>query len=66
MKRLNYINSGGTDVREVFDRKLPTKLDPEYVRSQEQGRKGIGLNELSMNDSMKEHLNQGVDINEAE
>ena len=65
MKRLNYINSGGTDAREVFDRKLPTELDPECKRSQERGWTGKGLNEKTMNESLQD-FNLGVDITEAE
>jgi len=64
-KRLDYINNGGTNVREVSDRKVPTRLDPECTRSYEQGRVGKGLNKQTFNESMAD-LNQGVDITEAE
>lgn len=58
------INNGYTKVTEVSDRKLPTALDPECTRSQEKGRSGKGMNEMTMPESMKEHLNQGVDVGE--
>jgi len=62
VKRLNYINSGGTDVREVFDRKLPTELDPECKSSQERGWTGKGLNKQTMNESMAD-FNLAPEIN---
>ncbi len=61
---MDYINNGGTKVTEVSDRKLPTSMDPESKRSQEKGWTGKGLNEMTMPESMKEHLHQGVDTGE--
>jgi len=59
VKRLNYINNGGTDVREVSDRKVPIALDPERLRSQERGWTGKGLNKFSMNESIARTLTKG-------
>jgi hypothetical protein len=35
------------NIKEVKDRKLPTKLDPEHKASQEKGHTGIGHNRKS-------------------
>ncbi len=61
---MDYINNGYTKVTEVSDRKVPTAIDPESKRSQEKGWTGNGLNEMTMPESMKENLNQGVDTGE--
>jgi len=60
MKRVNS-NIGGANVREVFDRRLPTALEPECKRSQEEGSKGKGLNQQTMNESLAD-FNHGVEI----
>jgi len=63
-RRLNYINNGGTVVTEIRDRKIPTELDPECKRSQEEGWFGRnGLNKQSMNESQAENFNHYADIN---
>ncbi len=58
-----HINEGRGEFREVKDRKLPTKLDPESRRSQAQGATGRGTNEQTMNESLAD-LNQAPEITE--
>jgi hypothetical protein len=57
------INEGRGSFKEVRDRKLPTKIDAECLRSQEQGRHGKGMNEQTMNESLAD-LNQAPQITE--
>ena len=52
MKTVPHINEGRGQIREVFDRPLPTKLDPECTRSAEEGGRGKGLTKQSMNESL--------------
>ena len=55
-------NIGSGDPKEVRDRVVPYKIDPECLRSGEEGRSGDrGLNPQTMNESLGD-LNQGVDI----
>lgn len=50
------------DIKEVRDRKLPQKIDPECLRSAEEGNSGDrGLNRQTMPESMGD-LGHGVDI----
>lgn len=59
-----HINNGYGDFHEESDRKLSGKtLDAECARSQEKGRKGKGLNQQTMNESLKD-FNHGVEIEE--
>lgn len=51
-------------IKTVTDRKLPANVDPASIASQKKGSEGIGLNKESFNDSMRDNLNQGVDITE--
>jgi hypothetical protein len=55
-------NIGSGEIKEVRDSKLPQKIDPECLRSQEQGWFGDrGLNKQTMNESLAD-FNHGVDI----
>lgn len=63
MTKTPHINEGRGQIREVFDRPLPTKLDPECKRSAEQGDKGKGMNEQTLNESLAD-FNHGVEITE--
>lgn len=63
MTKTPHINNGYGTFREVSDRKLSTKPDPERIRSQEEGRKGKGLNKQTMNESLAD-FNHGVEITE--
>lgn len=63
MKGVDHINEGRGLFTVVTDRKLPTKIDPECVRSQEQGRHGRGMNEKTMNESLAD-FNQAPQITE--
>lgn len=53
-------NIGSGEIKEVADRKLPTKLDPERKRSAAEGQKGIGPNEQCFCDD-QEDFAMGVD-----
>lgn len=46
------------NIKEVFDRPLPTKIDSAQLESQRRGAEGIGLNEKSFNELLAD-LNQG-------
>ena len=50
------------DIKTVRDRKLPTKLDPECKRSQAEGARGKGMNEMTMNESMMDVLGMAPHI----
>lgn len=43
---------GSGQPKQVADRKLPTKLDPECTRSAKRGTQGKGLNDQTMNESL--------------
>lgn len=47
--------------KEVADRKLPQKIDRKSLLSQEQGSKGKGLNQQTVNESRAD-FNHGVEI----
>lgn len=59
MANTEHINEGMGSFREVSDRQLPTELDPECKASQARGATDAGMNERTMNESMREFLNQG-------
>ena len=50
-------------IKEVFDRTLPTKIDPAQVESQRKGSEGIGLNEKSFLEHEAD-FNRAPDITE--
>jgi hypothetical protein len=52
---------GSGEIKDVRDRKLPEKIDPESLRSQEQGGKGKGPNQQTMNESQAD-FNHSVEI----
>lgn len=56
-------NIGSGQQKRVADRKLPTKLDPECMRSAKRGGQGKGLNDQTMNESLAD-MGQASEIEE--
>lgn len=50
-------------ITEVFDRKLPTKIDPALLESQQKGGEGIGTNDETYAERMGQ-FNQSADVTE--
>lgn len=50
-------------VKQITDRKLPTKLDPQSLESAQRGQVGKGLSEKTLNESLAD-FGHNVDISE--